>query len=138
MTDSNRHSQDFFRAGGTLRPDAPSYVVWKADEELPRLVLAGHFSYVLTARQMGKSSLMVRTAKRLEEEGVRTATVELTQIGTQGGVEAWYLSLISQIHGQLKLSTDYQAWWEARSGLSPVQRFSDYLRQVVLAFSYFL
>ena len=79
-----------------MGPDAPSYVVRKADEELPRLVLAGQFCYVLTARQMGKSSLMVRTAKRLRAEGVRTATVELTQIGTQGGVEAWYLSLISQ------------------------------------------
>jgi hypothetical protein len=81
---------------------------------------------------MGKSSLMVRTAKRLEAEGVRTAMVDLTQIGTRFGAEEWYLSLISQSHGQLKLTVDYKAWWEARSGLSPVQRFSDFLRQVVL------
>jgi hypothetical protein len=96
VVDNQSESQDRFKVGSTLGPDAPSYVVREADEELPRLVLAGHFCYVLTARQMGKSSLMIRTAKRLQAEGVRTATVELTQIGTQGGVEAWYLSLISQ------------------------------------------
>lgn len=124
--------QDFFRVGGTLGPDVPSYVVRGADEELPRLVLAGHYCYVLTARQMGKSSLMVRTARRLQAEGVRTATVELTQIGTQGGMDAWYLSFISQIHSQFELAIDYQAWWEKRPGVSSVQRFSDFLRQVVL------
>jgi hypothetical protein len=78
MRDSQQPSQDFYRVGGTLGPNAPSYVLRQADKELPRLVLAGHFCYVLTARQMGKSSLMVRTAKRLQEEGVCTAAVELT------------------------------------------------------------
>ena len=77
---SRSETQNFFKVGGTLGPDAPSYVVREADEELPRLVLAGHFCYVLTARQMGKSSLMVRSANRLQAEGVRTATVELTEI----------------------------------------------------------
>jgi hypothetical protein len=50
----------YYVTGGTLRPDAPSYVERKADTEIHDRLLAGDFCYVLTSRQMGKSSLMVR------------------------------------------------------------------------------
>ena len=52
--------QEFFVAGGTLWREAPSYIVRPADNELFRLALAGEYCDVLAARQMGKSSLMVR------------------------------------------------------------------------------
>lgn len=64
-------SSDFFVAGGTLRAQSPSYVTRPADSDLLNHLLAGEFCYVLTARQMGKSSLMVRTAQRLQEQGCR-------------------------------------------------------------------
>ena len=51
---------DFFVAGGTLRTSAPSYVTRPADAALLQHLQAGEFCYVLTPRQMGKSSLMVR------------------------------------------------------------------------------
>ena len=73
----------FFTAGGTLRPDAPSYIARPADEELYRQILEAQFCYVLTARQRGKSSLMVRVAGRLRAAGVRTAIVDLSALGTQ-------------------------------------------------------
>ncbi|GAB4546329.1 MAG: hypothetical protein Kow0063_40720 [Anaerolineae bacterium] len=72
---------DFFVAGGTLRPDSPSYVRRPADDELFDLASAGRFCYVLTARQMGKSSLMVYTARRLQANGIHTAIIDLDQIG---------------------------------------------------------
>ncbi|KPV52396.1 hypothetical protein SE17_15750, partial [Kouleothrix aurantiaca] len=69
---------DFFVVGGTLRVQSSSYVTRPADQELYSHVKAGEFCYVLTSRQMGKSSLMVRTARRLEAEGVRTVIIDLT------------------------------------------------------------
>jgi hypothetical protein len=39
---------------------------------------------------MGKSSLMVRTAARLREEGVGVAVLDLTAIGQNLSAEQWY------------------------------------------------
>jgi len=125
-------ASDFFVAGGTLRSDAPSYVERPADDELFNLALAGTFCYVLTPRQMGKSSLMIRTARRLKTHGVHTAIVDLTSIGTNVTVDQWYLSLLSQLKRRLRLAADVEAWWQARASVAHVQRFTDFLRDVVL------
>src|SRR6266545_4842408 len=53
---------EFFVTGGTMLPDAPSYVERRADRDLREYLLEGKYCYVLTARQMGKSSLTARTA----------------------------------------------------------------------------
>jgi tetratricopeptide (TPR) repeat protein len=130
---ANTIASDFFVAGGTLHPDAPSYVKRPADDELFHLVATGKFCYVLTPRQMGKSSLMIRTALRLGEQGVRTAIIDLTKIGTDVSVEQWYLGLVTRLKVQLGLSVDPDAWWAERASLSAVQRFTDFLHDVVLA-----
>jgi hypothetical protein len=126
--------QEFFVAGGTLWREAPSYIVRPADEELYRLALAGEYCNVLAARQMGKSSLMVRTANRLQAGGVRTAILDISTLG--GGIstpEAWFFGFLDELAFQLGLAEEVNAWWEARQNHNPVQRFSNFLREVVLA-----
>lgn len=124
-------SQDFFVAGGTLRYDAPSYVVRPADGELHRLVQAGKLCYVLTTRQMGKSSLMNRLGRQLQTEGIATALIDLTAIGT-ATLDEWYLSLLDDLQFQLELETDAEMWWEEQAALSPVKRFTNFFRDVVM------
>ena len=126
---------DFFVAGGTLRTSAPSYVTRPADAELLQHLQAGEFCYVLTPRQMGKSSLMVRTAQRLRAEGVRVAIIDLTSIGASSSAisaDQWYLGLFSRMRSDLRLATDAQTWWQAHSAFSVSQRFTDFLQKVVL------
>ena len=123
MSADSGAASDFFVAGGMLRPGTPSYVERQADEDLLRLTLEGQFCYVLTPRQMGKSSLMVRTAQRLRERGVRTASIDLTAIGTGVSVEQWYLGLIRRLAGQLKLTVAAERWWTEHAAPGPVERF---------------
>ncbi len=125
-------ASDFFVAGGTLRAGAQSYVTRPADKEFLAATMAGEFCYVLTPRQMGKSSLMVRTARALQAAGARTVILDLTSIGTDVTVEQWYLGLISRINSRLNRSFDLAAWWGERAQLSVVQRFTEYLREVML------
>src|SRR3712207_3969487 len=73
----------FFVTGGTVPLDAASYVERQADRDLLTSLFSGEFCFVLNSRQMGKSSLSVRTIARLQEQGVRTAFVDLTKIGAQ-------------------------------------------------------
>ena len=124
----------FYVVGGTMAPGSPSYIRRRADDELLEAVLAGEFCYVLTARQMGKSSLMARTVHRLREIGVDSAVVDLTQIGgAKSGIntEQWYYGIAHAIHRQLKPGVDTRAWWRERADLHAAQRFAELLRALV-------
>jgi hypothetical protein len=125
--------QEFFVAGGTLWQEAPSYIVRPADAELLRLTLQGEYCDILAARQMGKSSLMVRAAERLRENGARTAIVDISALG--GGLstpEAWFFGFLDELAFQLGLGVDVNSWWEAHPAHNPAQLFNNFLRDVVL------
>jgi len=126
----------FYVTGGTLKPGAPSYVERRADTELLESLLAGEFCYILTPRQIGKSSLMARTAKRLEQDGISTAIVDLTQIGTDRGAQAaaqWYFGIANEIHRYLRISEPLRPWWQERLDLPPLQRLTGFFRDLVLS-----
>lgn len=123
---------DFYVIGGTLRPDAPSYVERKADRDLCEGLLQGEFCYVLTSRQMGKSSLMVRTVQRLRQEGATVAVLDLTAIGQNLTTDQWYDGLLSRLGQQLDLEDEVLASATAHPELGPLQRWITALEQVVL------
>jgi hypothetical protein len=133
MTQAPAQGADFYVAGGTLRSDAPSYVKRPTDDELYELALEGEYCYVLTPRQMGKSSLMIRTARRLREQGVRPAIIDLTGIGTEINGERWYVSLLSELARRLRLRLPVAARWQERAALTHVDRLISFVRDVILA-----
>src|SRR6266496_638270 len=122
----------FFVTGGSLPCDNPSYVERKADHELYDALQLGEFCYVLTARQMGKSSLMVRAASRLRQEGVAVVAFELTTLGQQLTVEQWYDGLLARIGRELDLEDETEEYWLAHERQSPLQRWLGALQEVVL------
>ncbi len=122
----------FYVTGGTLSRDALCYVTRQADYELYDCLRGGNFSYVLTARQMGKSSLMVRIASRLRDEGVWVVVLDLTAIGQNLSAEQWYGGLLTQMAQQLGVEDELEAFWDSHAGLGPLQRWMQAVRRVVL------
>jgi len=124
---------DFFVSGGTLSLDSASYVERDCDLQLFEALLAGKYSYVLNPRQMGKSSLSVRTLAKLEAAGHRAVSVDLTQMGGRNvTAEQWYIGLAVEIGRALGLRAEVLAYCRERSEFGPMRRFFGVLRDVVL------
>jgi hypothetical protein len=126
------NSASFYVIGGTLQRDARSYVAREADSRLYSSLTNGEFCYVLTARQMGKSSLMVQTAARLREDHTSVAVLDLTALGQNLSVEQWYLGLLDRIGEQLDLEAELEELWDRNQSLGPLQRWMVAVRSVVL------
>ncbi len=125
-------SSAFYITGGTLRGDAACYVRRQADESLFESLSQGQFCYVLTSRQMGKSSLMIRTAERLRESGTGVVVLDLTAVGQNLTAEQWYDGLLNRIGRQLQLEDELESFWLANPRLGPLQRWMNAITEVVL------
>jgi WD40 repeat protein len=122
----------FFVAGGTMPGGAQSYLLRQADRDLYEALSRGEFCYVLTARQMGKSSLMVHTAMRLREEGVTVVVLDLTAQGQNLTAAQWYDGLLGSIGQQLGLEDELDRFWMEHQRLGLLQRWMRAIRQVLL------
>ncbi|MCC3593255.1 AAA-like domain-containing protein [Microcoleus sp. PH2017_28_MFU_U_A] len=123
-----------YQVGGSLEYEHPTYVKRLADSELYASLIAGEFCYVLNSRQMGKSSLQVQTMKRLREKaGFKCIAIDLTDIGSETS-DYWYFGIISELvrGGALSRKVDSDSWWQQRQLLSPSQRLSQFIEDVLL------
>jgi tetratricopeptide (TPR) repeat protein len=124
--------QTIYTVGGTVQAGGGIYIKRKADDNLLEFCRAGELAFILSSRQVGKSSLMTQTAEQLGKENIRSATVDLSSIGTKVTQEEWYLGILNVIATDLNLETNIFTWWTRYSGLGPAQRFFNFLRDVVL------
>ncbi|TAE57392.1 MAG: hypothetical protein EAZ87_16290 [Nostocales cyanobacterium] len=131
FTYSQPHSS--YQVGGSLPVNSPSYVWRKADELLFQGLMNGEFCYVFNARQMGKSSLRVKTTHRLQAQGVSCGIIDITAIGTKEVTsEQWYASILALLIKSFGLKLNLLSWWREHEHLSLINRFSDFIDTVLL------
>ena len=127
-------SSGIYTVGGAVQAGGKNavYLSRSADEELFELCKQSVFSYVLTPRQMGKTSLIVRIAERLQEAGIISINIDLQEFGVKVTAEQWYFGLLTKLEDELDLDTDVVAWWQERSKLGVTQRLNQFFQDVLL------
>ncbi|MEO0708316.1 MAG: AAA-like domain-containing protein [Cyanobacteria bacterium J06649_5] len=125
--------------GGSLPLEDQTYVIREGDQQLFEALQKGEFCYVLNSRQMGKSSLRVRTMQRLQVEGITCGVVDLSAMGTESTQSAWYKGLAYRIMRNFRAvrmpdgsAIDWRGWWRAHDFLSPVQQFGTLIEECLL------
>ncbi|NJO28590.1 MAG: hypothetical protein HC874_14375 [Richelia sp. SL_2_1] len=118
---------------GSLPENASTYVTREADKELYDSLIAGKFCYVLNSRQSGKSSIRVRTMRRLRDAGVECTAIDLSAGGVQNVTpEQWYVDLIDHLIESFALDVDLVEWWAKNQLHSEVTRFRKFIEEVLL------
>jgi adenylate cyclase len=123
-----------YQVGGSLKLNSPSYVTRRADLELYDAIVAGEFCYVFNARQMGKSSLRVRTQHELKQVGIRSASLDMTSIGSRDLTpQQWYKTLAADLLRSLSLwnQVNLKSWWQAHDSVSPLRQLSMLVEEII-------
>jgi hypothetical protein len=130
---STKQPHSYYQVGGSLPVDATSYVVRQADQDLYLGLRRMQFCYVLNSRQMGKSSLLVRTMKRLQYQGFACVEIEMRDICSyQITQEEFYGAMVSHLVSRFELDLNAGKWWYQYEYLSPFERFSKFVDEEVL------
>ncbi|MDZ8189401.1 MAG: AAA family ATPase [Nostoc sp. ChiSLP02] len=135
LKSSEQLSSYDYQIGGSLPMDAPTYVVRSADRHFYQALRHSNFCYILNARQMGKSSLMVRMMHHLQQEGFSCTAIDLTRIGSDNITPAqWYLGLAVELWQSFDLldKVNLPVWWNEYKDLSPNQKLSQFIENILL------
>jgi tetratricopeptide (TPR) repeat protein len=127
-------TQPTLQAGGTLNPYEHLYVSREdVEHRLYSLLHRGEYCNVLSSRQVGKSSTVVKVGLRLEQEGARVVMIDLAgELGSPESAEQWYTGFLGRIAGDLGLGVNVAKWWDTVATGTANQRFLQFFRELAV------
>lgn len=121
----------FFHTGGALPLNSASYIERDADNQLFRSLSNDEFCYVLVSRQMGKSSLMVKTISQLRDNGVAALLLDINAVGHELTRKQWYYTMIIQLARNLNCRDKVRLCWESLEDQGPLQQWVGTLQYIL-------
>jgi hypothetical protein len=120
------------RSGGALDPDTDVYIDRSADAELRELTKALEYCNVLTSRQVGKTSLINRTARFLLSSGYRVAVIDVAgNLGSPSTANEWYLAFVGELSRQIHADLDAHLVWNSSDEENANLRLLRFFRELV-------
>ena len=123
-----------YQVGGSLTVNAPSYVQREADTLLYEALKQGEYCYILNSRQMGKSSLLASTKHRLEQEGFKCSSIDMSIIGTSHITPLqWYKSVVGDLWLGFNLlnKINLKSWWREQEDISLLERLRWFIEELL-------
>jgi len=122
MNQANINQTDaFYITGGNVPADASPTSHETPMPSCCKRLLQGEFCYILTSRQMGKSSLMTQMVQRLRQHPRLPAVLDLSSQGINLDHRQWYYGLLEQLGRRLRLEDEIEDFCRDHRALSPLQ-----------------
>lgn len=128
-----------FQPGGALRDDRAFYIERAVDRTLFERLRAGGDACVVSARQVGKTSLVQRLERRLVAAGALCVYDDLDAIGTARDEAQWLYTLAKRLARRARVNDpslppfDPAASLRAEGDITPWERFRVAFEQGLLA-----
>jgi len=83
------------QVGGQLNPHKHIYISRQdVEDEIYETLLRGDYCNILSSRQVGKSSIMMKVALRLKEQEFRVISLDIAGLlGSPATADEWFMAL---------------------------------------------
>jgi hypothetical protein len=84
---------------------------------------------------MGKSSLLVHTKHRLQQQGFQCSAIDMTRIGSETITpQQWYKGMVAELWRGFNLFGKFnlKSWWQHEDNISILQRLGNFIEDVLL------